>query len=305
MISYVHIGSIANRGPAGPEGSVPTMNIYSTGDKVVRGSDIPGAVNVRLEGPDHYQVATSPETFRQMYSFFYGDQPSSDEIIPSEEITIGGRCLTLGTNQPSAGALIEIFETDIKGNPGSAPLATFTAGSMGNWGPLSVSPQKIYMFRVSSERAAFRSVIYYFEPFLRDNYLVYLRTFPPASSLAGLLLASIPADDLQSVIGIFSSSQAIINGRDELSMEGIELSTMALASAAATMISLFCFDAGSDNKGMAEPMASFAAMPFLQGADIQIQAETDETWVIALNGRTISVRNWRSKSDGVVIAVFR
>ncbi|TAH14586.1 MAG: alpha/beta fold hydrolase, partial [Sphingobacteriia bacterium] len=66
---YVHVGSGKNTKPAGKRGEVPTMNIYSTDDKVAKGGAIPEAVNVQQSGNDHYQVATSEASFINMYSF--------------------------------------------------------------------------------------------------------------------------------------------------------------------------------------------------------------------------------------------
>jgi len=304
VISYVHIGSGANKAPAGPGGNISTMNIYSTDDRVVPGGDIPGALNVKLTGLDHYQVATSAETFAHMYRFFNNSDPLTTDILPLKSITIGGRCLSLGTNQPAEGTIIDIFRADDRGNPSGQPVATLKVPANGNWGPVEVSPDHHYLFRLSSERPGFRGINYYFEPFERDNPLVYLRTFPSGMSPVGLLLAALPNNDDLSVISIFSSSQAVINGRDDLSLNGIRLSTPALAGAQSTMISLFCYDDRNDGQGTGEPIALFLSMPFLRGADVPIGTIAEETWVAEFNGRTIPVRNWSSKTDGVTIAVF-
>lgn len=304
VISYVHIGSGANKTPAGPGGSVPTMNIYSTDDRVVPGRDIPGAVNIKLTALDHYQVATSAETFAHMYRFFYNSEPATTDITPGGQIQIGGRCLTLGTNQPAEGTRIDIFIADEQGAPYGQAVATIAVPASGNWGPVEVSPKHRYLFRLSSEKPGFKRVNYYFEQFERDNPLVYLRTFPTGMSPVGMLLAALPSNDDLSVISIFSSSQAVINGRDDLSLNGINLSTPALASPQSTMISLFCYDDRNDSEGTGEPISLFMMMPFLRGADIPILTLAPETWVAELNGRKIPVRNWSSRTDGVTIAVF-
>lgn len=304
VISYAHVGSNVQTGPAGPAGSIPTLNVWSTGDKVVAGADIPGATNVTLTGKDHYQAATSAETFAAMYQFFYGSAPATTKVQPSSTITIGGRCLSLGENNATAGAMIEVFQSNAAGKPAGAALGTFTVGASGHWGPLSVEAGKRYLFKVTSSSPTFRNVIYYYEPFVRDNPTVYLRTFPPPFSLAGILLSAIPNNDEQSVISIFTSTQAVLHGRDQLSMEGYDLAYASLATEAASMIALFCYDNGADGKGNAESISNFAAFPFLRGADIPIPANTDKTWTIDFNGSVMPVHSWRSKSDGVVIAVF-
>lgn len=304
VISYAHIGSSAQSAPAGPGGIIPTINIYSNGDKVVNGTDIPGAQNVVFYGLDHYQVATSAATFEAIYTFFYGMSPATSSIEPSATITISGRCVTLGENTATTNVTIEMFKTDANGDPIPPAITSFTVGASGHWGPVEVEPETNYMFFVTSASSSFRKVIYYYEPFIRDNPAVYIRTFPPALSLAGLLLSAVPNNDNQSVISIFTSTQAVIHGRDSLSLDGIDLATAALASESASMIALFCYDNGADGQGNGEPMANFAAFPFLQGADIPVPPAPEKTWNITFNGTTMPVRNWRSKSDGVVIAVF-
>jgi len=305
VVSYVHIGSSANSAPAGPGGSVPTMNIYSTGDRIVPGRDIPGATNIKLEGLDHYQVATSWETFGHMYRFFMGEEPATTSLKSTEKAVIAGKSLTLGTNQPSVGVKISIYIADNKGNLAGQPVARTAVSADGSWGPVELQSNINHVFLLDSETAGFRRVIYYFEPFGTDNGMVYLRTLPAPSSLAGMLLASLPANDSMSVIAVFSSNRAVIHGRDTLSINGMPLSTPVLADEKTTAISFFCYDDGADGVGKGEPIRNFMAMPFLRGADIPVSTSGEETWVIEFNGRKIPVRNWRSKTDGVVIAVFQ
>jgi pimeloyl-ACP methyl ester carboxylesterase len=304
VISYAHVGSNTESGPAGPGGSVPTINIWSQADQIVDGGDIPGAENVMFTDLDHYQVATSAMTFEKIYDFFYGSLPSTTAIQPATEIEITGRCITLGENRPTRGAQVEIFACDDEGRPLDPSLGTFDIGDDGNWGPIEVDPNTYYMFKITSGAQGFRKVIYYYEPFVRDNPTVYLRTFPSPFSLAGLLLAAVPNSDDQSVISVFSSTQAVIHGRDQLSINGIDLAHEDLAPADESMIALFCYDDDNDGQGNGDPLGAFALVPFLQGADVPIATDPQETWNIEFNGSKMPVLNWRSQSDGVVIAVF-
>lgn len=301
---YAHIGSSPESGPAGPGGSVPTINIYSTADAIVSGNDIPGAENVRFTEYDHYEVATSAATFVELYRFFYGVDPEITTLVPLDIIRVSGKCITLGENQPTAGAEIEVFEADNLGNPG-ALIGTYGVNTSGYWGPFEGRGNQRYLFKVSHPNPDFRKVIYYYEAFERNNQTVYLRTFPPSNSFAGLLLASIPNNDNQGVISLFSSSKAVLHGRDLLSLDGIDLATPGLANESATMIALFCYDHQNDGQGNGEPIPTFSLFPFLQGADIPIATQPVKTWIAEFNGRIVPVRNWRSKSDGVVIVVFK
>ncbi|MBK8704468.1 MAG: alpha/beta fold hydrolase [Saprospiraceae bacterium] len=100
---YAHLGSGPQPGPAGPNGSVPTLNVWSDGDKVVQGNNIPGATNVQLPNLDHYQVATGTATFEALFKFFNADQlPATTDIKPDDNVVLEGRVVTLGENAPKA-----------------------------------------------------------------------------------------------------------------------------------------------------------------------------------------------------------
>ena len=103
---YVHIGSMKMKAPAGKHGEVPTMNIYSADDQVMKnGTDIAGAVNVKQTGHDHMQVASSEATFANMYSFFTGSKELvSTNIAPLKQTTriMAGRGVIMAENTPMA-----------------------------------------------------------------------------------------------------------------------------------------------------------------------------------------------------------
>jgi hypothetical protein len=303
---YVHIGSGAQSQPAGPNGEVATMNIYSTDDAVVTGADIPGAANVQLTGKDHYEVATCAEAFEAMYKFFNNNQsPSTTQITQMNEINISGRVVTLGENTPKPASTIKIFE--VNANTGErlsgTPNFTPSVNDKGNWGPVKVSSGKYYEFEVNTNEGGDRRVYYYREPFIHDNPLVYLRTLP-TSGLASILLSGLPQNDNQSVLVTFTSNQATINGRDSLIVDGNVLSTPQFCSASSTTIAMFLYDDG-DNTTELTAHSSFGILPFfLKGVDMFFSTATPQPIQCRFNGRNLFVRNWKSGTEGVSIAVF-
>ncbi len=132
---------------------------------------------------------------------------------------------------------------------------------------------------------------------------MYLRTFPPAASLAGILLSNLPKDDDQAVVAIFSANQAVINGRDSLAVEGIDLATPALCSPQSSTIAMFLYDNG-DKLSTGNPHAAFSIIPFLKGADVYNGTPCSETISIRFNNKVRGVKNFKSETEGVVIAVF-
>lgn len=302
---YVHIGSGVQSGPAG-NGSVPTLNIWSEGDEVVSGGDISGATNVKLTDADHYQVATSVESFEAMVTFFRGISPQTSEILGEHRFKVGGKAVTLGENAPLSGATVRVYEV----NPETGwriteqPQATFITDSKGFWGDFMPKPNTPYEFFIQSTVAGDRPVHYYREGFTHTNTHVYLRTLPPPGSLAGILLGGLPKNDNQSVVAVFASSQAVINGRDELFINSTELSSANFAPASKTAIAFFVYDANNNQTTDNTAITLFGLTPFLAGVDVFLPASEPSTISLTLNNRNLNIRNWPSESEGIIVPVF-
>jgi hypothetical protein len=280
------------------------LNIYSADDAVVAGADIPGATNVMLTGKDHYEVGTCAETFEAMYKFFNNNvAPATTQISALAEVQISGKVLTLGENMPVTTATLKIYE--VNKNTGerlsSTPNFTPAINDKGEWEPVKVTPNAYYEFEVSGSSG--RKVHYYREGFIHNNPLVYLRTLPPPTSTVGALLSSLPEDDNQSVIVLFTANQATITGRDSLSINDNVLSTSQFCSASATTIAFFLYDDG-DYTTELTPLGFFGSFPFLEAADIFVPTSTPASIKCRFNGRNLFMRNWKSDSEGVTIAVF-
>jgi triacylglycerol lipase len=304
---YVHIGSFANAAPAGPGGSVPTLNIYSPNDEVVNGADIPGATNVSIPGKDHYEVATCAEAFDAMYRFIRnGEAPAGTQILAENNISISGRALTLGENNPSAGATIKIYETVSSSGErkSSDPIHTLTADSKGYWGPVSAEPGKTYEFEVISARSGDRIIHYYREAFVRSNPLVYLRTLPSSGGIAGLITGSIPSNDAQAAAVVFSSNQAVLTGRDVLRVQGQELSNATFCSAAATSIAFFLYDGNNNGTTELNSQGFFGSFPFLEAVDMFFPTTAGSSINCEINGRSLNAKAWKSATEGVTILVL-
>jgi hypothetical protein len=275
---------------------------------VTEGADIPGATNVALTGKDHYEAATCAETFNAMYKFFNNNKaPATLEITPQSSVKISGKVVSLGENTPKPSATVNVYEVNAaSGERISAnPVFTLSINSKGEWGPQDVVPGKYYEFDVNPNDPTDRIVHYYYEPFTHDNPLVYLRTLPPPTGTAGLLVNSLPRADAQSVIVLFTANQAAIHGRDSLSVDDTVLSTSDFCSPEDNTIAFFIYDDGDSVTEITfSPPALYSSFPFLEGADIFLQTATPHAIKGRFNGRNIYMRNWKSNSEGVAIAVF-
>lgn len=302
---YAHVGSGVQEQPAGPDGApVPTLNVWSDGDRVIQEKgDIAGATNVMLPGLDHYEVATGPGTFGALWKFFKGTDAASTALAPFGAATLEGRAMTLGENTPLEGATIEIYALDDAGKRQGDARARFTTKADGAWGPFEGDVGVRYEFLVKSADPDDLPVHYYREPFVRPSRLVYLRTLPPADTIAGGLLAGIKYDDAHSVVVVFGANRALLDTRDTLSIDGAAVDLTSIATAAKTTIALFTYDADRDGTSDGTPIASLGVGAFLAGLDL-FHAAGDRTIPVTYDGRTLSPHAWKSASDGVSVVVF-
>jgi hypothetical protein len=302
---YVHVASSAQTAPAGSKGDVPTLNLWSDGDKTVKGSDILGAKNIKLDNLDHYQVATSPASFSAAYEFFKNEKPATTSITWESNPCIGGRALTFGENQPAANAEVKIYELNsLTGERLSpTPIHSLTTDANGNWKPVFIKPNVNYEITVKEQAAGKRTLHYYREGFTHNNLIVYLRTIPPPTTTAGFLLAGLPTNPEQSVLNVFASSQAVVNGRDSLKVDGIVHSTPQTAPASKTLISLFLYDNNKNQKTDLTAIPTFNSFSFLNGLDQFFDAADSKPIEIKMNERRLVVRKWKASED-VIVAVF-
>lgn len=304
VAKYIHIGSNPQSKPAGPEGEVPTLNIYSRSDLIVQGADIPGANNVVFDSLDHYQVATSEKSFEAIFSFLFPErQLLRIDLTRDNSPEISGRVVSLGENIPAADVKLTMYYVDPVTAERKGTGRVINVDNKGYFNDISVDPDAYTEFVLESDKSGFRTLHYYREPFQMDNPFVYLRVFPPAASLAGILLSALPKSDDQSVVAVFSANNAVIHQRDHLVVNGLELANEELCTPANSTIALFMYDGGTRmSTGKGHPIFSF--VPFLKGAQMFFKTSERGIIDISYNNRSMAVRNYKSDSEGVVIAVF-
>jgi hypothetical protein len=307
---YVHIGSMKMKTAAGKNAQVPTMNIYSTNDMVMKnGGDIAGAINVKQIGNDHMQVATSATTFIALHTFFTGTKKNVTTLLPSKSFykIIGGKGVVLAENTPLA---LDSFKVNIinpktgeryptKNSLPNGDYVNWTVfGKDGSFG-FNINKDSYTEFEVHPTNG--RKLFYYFEPLVSNNRNVYLRALP-TTGMAAKMLGNIPNDDKQTTLVIFTANNAVIAGRDSLAIDSIPLSLPQLMPASKTNIATFLFDDG-DGLTTGKALKSFSAAPFLSGVDVFIKADENKTMRIYYNGRSIVLPKRKSK-DGIMIVVF-
>jgi hypothetical protein len=300
--NYVHIGSLPITGAAGPHAEIPTMNIYSPEDKVVKGYAIDGTTNVMEPGFDHLQVASSGLTFESVYSFFNNNQkPVFNNIQENQSLSsISGRVVTLGENLPMSKDTVLLYEFDAqKGERKTNKPTILLTDLNGFWPSTLVSKNSFLEFELHSKKS--RVIRYYVEPQQSNNHLMYLRTIPTSGLVSGLMRA-VPKNDSTVALAIFSSNHAIIYGRDSLTIDTVNLSTATLSPAKKTIAASFVFDDG-DGKTSKTNVKGFGIGMFLSATDYYIKPSDTEKSAIYFNGKRILVPRIPSK-DAVMVIMF-
>lgn len=306
VAKYVHIGSSSQSKPAGPNGEIPTLCLSSSDDKVTGSSTITGATNINIPNKDHYEVATSKEAFLKIYLFLNDEIPMEADIVEDQQIKVSGKMLMLGENTPLADAEVSIYElkaadgTRISSDPQFKVKTTLD----GRFPEVILKKNTYYEFQAKSSDPNDRVVHYFREPFIKSDKNVYLRMLPK-SGLGAILLGGLPKDDRQSVLAVFTANQAVINGRDQLFVDAVELSSAAISPASATNIAFFCYDENQNQQtDLTEPAVFGFLSSFLSGADVFFPTTPARSIHLQFNGRSMYAPSLKSESDGVMVAVF-
>lgn len=288
---YVHIGSRKWTGSYDWFPNNRCLTIFSSGDKVAGNSAGPteGASNLALTEEDHYQVATGEASLKAMLQFF---NPNQDTLfIPSVEkqVSISGRAVLLGDNQPMSGARIHIYPLNKRN--GKRKIGTafteLSVSSTGTWGPVTLQSTTTYEIELTPSDTNKRKISYFFHSFRHSDPLVYLRGIPEGNRMMAML-GTLPEKEDQSLLVLYSATGAMIGGRDSVTVNGIPVCSPNLTPAAKTVISSFIFDDG-DGKSSGQSLKQFNSIPFIGGVDLNLAAGKNKKIEIYFNEKMIRI----------------
>jgi hypothetical protein len=302
---YVHLGSRKWFYELSWFPNKKCLNIFSSADMVMgkMGGEVEGAINLDLKDKDHYEAATSAETFHAIDSFLNDGKIGQDTFVIFENSLISGKAVLLGDNTPMVKATVLVHQINsITGQRISKnPFAVFQTDSKGSWGTFIADRKLRYELELVPTDSSQRTISYFFEPFKNPNSYLYLRGFPKGNLIASML-GNLPAKKDQSLIIIFSSQKAVIAGRDSLAINNVPLSSAILTPASKTIISTFVFDDG-DGKTSGKPLKQFGAAPFLGGVDVSLPVSKKGIHTIFYNGRKLTLPA-KSSKERIMLAVF-
>ena len=114
--NVAHYVNIDGRPATAPPGGVPTLALWAGAVNRPTPPQIVGATNVTIPNQEHVEVATSEESFFEMYHFLRGRAPFTTHILPEVRPRISGRVTAFPQNSGLDGATLEVWR--VNGNTG-------------------------------------------------------------------------------------------------------------------------------------------------------------------------------------------
>jgi hypothetical protein len=134
--------------------------------------------------------------------------------------------------------------------------------------------------------------------------LMYVRAFPSANSLVGLLIDAIPTSDDQAVVIFFCRNRAMVAGEDSLTLNGMELLTQDVAPIEQSTIAIFGYDGDGDGESSLESASLFESLPFLAGIDVSVPAGSGEMIEVVYNGQRYRALSRVSETQGPLVFIL-
>lgn len=314
--NVAHYVNIDGRPWPAPPGDVETLAIWGqsgfAGLPDDRVGEIPGAENVHFEDQTHVEVATSPESFEEMYAFFNeGTPPETTEILPEESPTLAGKAVYFPQNEgvPSTSTL-EVYEVDPETGQRleDQPVETLDFEADGSWGPFDAEHGASYEMVIVSEDPVVRQHHFYLQPVDRSDHLIRLNTSPAEGGI-GALIERHEGTTAITVTRYREWWDDQDEGNDVLTVDGNEVLSPATASRDNNKIGIFLFDAGGDGEStLDEPIPTLHGVPFVTGVDVVIPSDEERTVAITVVPRgvaedevTINVPAWDSTKHAVSV----
>ena len=306
-----HYVNIDGRTAAAPPGGVETLAVWGEGDQT---REIVGAENYYAPDQSHVQVATSAETFAQIYEFFTGAPPKTTDVVPERgRIRLSGEANLFPQNIGADGFTLRIYELDpLTGRHEQRRAeATFPIGADGAWGPFKAHAGRSYEFALTRTDGSVHHL--YFQPFLRSDHLMRLLTSRPGEGLDALRQPS----DTTAGLGVIRYKEMWGDqgaNNDSLEINGVNVLNPATAPRSKRVNAMFAADDGLDGvTDLSAPVQPWFSLPFISAVDLVMPAAIppDDTIRVEMVARAgdgdlevVNIPNWAT-SENIVTITFR
>jgi Lipase C-terminal domain len=258
-------------------------------------------------------VATSKESFAVQFEFLFGHAPEVVDIVKQRApVVISGRAVNFPANTGRDGTTLQVWEVeDATGKRiGDKPKATFTLGSNGDWGPITVDPTKHYEHVLISPDTP-NQHHFYSQPFLRSTQFVRLLSGPPDSDSR----THTNAGEHHAAIVMMRMREWTTDDKVDVSTEsgsGKQDARNAItAEITNNPISVFLHDdAATPGETTLALLPWFPMQPFQSGVDVFMPAnETPDGTITLTNSprgatdkpQTLRVPNWASSKHTITV----
>jgi pimeloyl-ACP methyl ester carboxylesterase len=324
--SVAHYVNIDGRPSEDVPGGVPTLALWGEpvfGNRTEAG-EITGGTNVYFDEQAHVQVATSAESFAEMFMFFNkGEEPDTLEVLPqrSEDLTIEGRAVHFPQNEGVPEGTLEVYEVD----PETAervsddPDDTYPLSGDGEWGPFDGDHGASYELVINRGPDSYLHH-FYLEPLIRSDQLIRLNTSPEGEGLRAIAndLAQRTDDSPPEVGFVFSRYKEWWGDQgdqsDTLEIDGTNILNPATSPRDNNSIGVFAFDVASDGvANVDEPIGQLFGITFLTGVDFVLEGAdpADTTVTISSvhrgdteNPQVVRVRNWVAPDHAISVHFY-
>lgn len=276
------------------------------------------SISASSMGQSHVEASTSAESFRRQFQHFVGRAPTTTNVVaePADQVRIGGRAVDFTTNAAASGATGQVWEVNntTGHRVGTAPVASFSVGADGNFGPIRVNGQRRYEIAIS--RSGVPTVHYYYQPFIRTSLLLRLQTLTAGSPI----VANTNRGPNHSVAVVLRYREWWSTGttRDTLQVStsspaGNQPATNVLSQLTSNSIcGIHLHDnAATPRQTTLAALSYFSSQPFQTGIDVYMPASPTQplgtiTFVNAPRGDTlrqqrIAVPNWPATNDASLV----
>ncbi|RJQ74582.1 MAG: alpha/beta hydrolase [Desulfobacteraceae bacterium] len=266
--------------------NVPCMGLY----RKANNTNYLGPETLYLPDYGHTDIVTSAESFVEQYKFFTGKEPKTAMILPEPpwRVEIAGRTLNYPANTGIEGATLQLWK--VNGATGertsTVPEAEMILDATGDFGPWPVNGDRRYeinVIRPSDEGP--RQNHFYYEPFVRSNYLLRLNISPIGSTLSNVITANAGPHTGVSVVrqkewwgsNTFNQTNVDVLDISTTTPGGIEKAgnvvTPQTAPYTAFTIAMIMFDVDADGQTNTDALVNLG--PFLSGIDVYMPAPQD------------------------------
>ncbi|HET6332799.1 MAG TPA: hypothetical protein VFG30_06275 [Polyangiales bacterium] len=266
-----------------------------------------------LPGQKHVEVATSKESFAVQFEFLFGKAPEVLEVLKQRgPVEISGRAVNVPANTGREGTLLNVWELDAETGMRAKDesLAWFEIGADGNWGPVTVDPEKHYEFVLSSADSPYQHH-FYEQPFLRSSAFVRLRSGPPDS-----------AARMHTNTGDGHAALTVSRMREWSTTDSLEISTHSQSGdqevknvigevTGESRIAIYLHDdAATPGESTLAALPWFPEQPFQTGVDIYMPASAEPNGTISIENlprgdatkpQVLRVPNWASTNHNVSV----